>query len=75
MCSVIIQQAENVRVPEWVTDLASFSQWAEANDFPDEGRIDFLAGEIWIDIEPGKSLVPQPGQGGVLRRPWHAGEE
>ncbi len=54
MCSVVIQQAENVRVPEWVTDLASFTRWTETDEFPEEGRIDYLAGEIWIDMSDEK---------------------
>jgi Uma2 family endonuclease len=47
---VVIQQAQNVVVPEGVTDLASFHGWLGSPAFPDFGRIDFLAGEIWIDM-------------------------
>jgi Uma2 family endonuclease len=50
MCRVVIQQAENVIVPEWVEDRASFHRWADSEDFPAEGRIDYLHGEVWIDM-------------------------
>jgi Uma2 family endonuclease len=54
MCSVVIQQAENMTVPAWVTDLTSFHRWTESEEFPEEGRIDYLAGEIWIDMSEEK---------------------
>jgi Uma2 family endonuclease len=50
MCRVVIQHAENVTVPEWVFDRKSFLRWAESEEFPEGGRIDYLAGEIWIDM-------------------------
>lgn len=50
MCSVVIQQAANVVVPHAVADLDSFHDWMRSGDFPDSGRIDFLAGELWIDM-------------------------
>jgi Uma2 family endonuclease len=39
-----------VRVPPAVVDLASFRAWAYSDDFPEPGRIDFLDGEIWVDL-------------------------
>ena len=49
MCRVEIQELD-VTVPEWVIDRTSFERWTESEEFPEEGRIDFLAGEIWIDM-------------------------
>ncbi|MGL4549924.1 MAG: Uma2 family endonuclease [Gemmataceae bacterium] len=39
-----------VRVPDWVNDLASFRRWANHPDFPDQGHIAYLCGEVWIDM-------------------------
>jgi Uma2 family endonuclease len=50
VCRVVIQQAENIVVPQEVTDLTSFHRWVAATGFPEHGRIDFLASEIWIDM-------------------------
>ena len=50
MFRVVIQQAANVVVPRWVADLGSFHRWVRSKEFPDHGRIDFLAGQIWIDM-------------------------
>src|SRR5262245_59660085 len=49
MCAVVIQELD-VRVPDWVEDLESFSRWADSEEFPDEGRICFLGGEVWVDM-------------------------
>ena len=50
MPAVICQFDEEVRVPEWVVDLQSFRRWADTDEFPEEGRIDYLKGEVWIDM-------------------------
>ena len=41
-----------VRVPADVFDLASFRRWATSDDFPEEGRISFLDGQLEIDMSP-----------------------
>ena len=51
MLSVVIQQpAHRVTVPNWVSDRESFLRWTADDSFPEYGRIDYLAGEIWIDM-------------------------
>jgi len=37
-------------VPQEVADLGSFHAWVRSDTFPERGRIDFLSGEIWIDM-------------------------
>jgi Uma2 family endonuclease len=48
--STIIVEDDVVQIPSWVTDLASFRKWADAEDFPETGRICYLKGEIWVDM-------------------------
>jgi Uma2 family endonuclease len=50
MSSVVIQWAKDVTVPDWVSDRDSFLRWTADETFPEHGRIDYLAGEIWIDM-------------------------
>jgi Uma2 family endonuclease len=51
MNAVVIQGTqEDVRVPAWVVDLASFHRWVESDEFPEHGRIDYLRGEVWVDM-------------------------
>lgn len=37
-------------IPEWVTDIHAFRRWTDQDDFPESGRIWWLACEIWADF-------------------------
>jgi Uma2 family endonuclease len=50
MATVLFDESEKLTIPTWVADLASFRQWAETDDFPEEGRICWLDGEVWADM-------------------------
>lgn len=42
--------SDSVRIPKSITDLESFRRWACSESFPEQGRISYLAGEIWVDL-------------------------
>ena len=42
----------DVSIPADVFDLASFRRWARSDDFPERGRIDFVAGRVEVDMSP-----------------------
>jgi Uma2 family endonuclease len=48
--TTIFYEGERVTVPSWVVDLDSFRRWMDSDDFPDEYRVWFLKGEVWIDM-------------------------
>ena len=50
--STIIVNSEGLRIPAGFADLESFRQWARSDDFPERGRIDYVSGEVDIDISP-----------------------
>ncbi|MBI1918856.1 MAG: Uma2 family endonuclease [Planctomycetes bacterium] len=39
-----------ISVPEWVVDIESFRRWIDADDFPEQGRIWWLKGEVLVDM-------------------------
>ncbi len=47
MNTVIV--ADQVRIPSWVNDLESFRRWSRSDDYPEQGWVSFLDGEIWVD--------------------------
>lgn len=47
-CAVVID--ERLRIPAGITDFDAFRQWAHSDDFPEQGRIAFLDGTLWIDL-------------------------
>lgn len=48
--SVIFE--EQVEVPLNLQSLGDFRRWAHSSEFPEQGRIDFLAGRIEVDMSP-----------------------
>ncbi|HUT94792.1 MAG TPA: Uma2 family endonuclease [Thermoguttaceae bacterium] len=48
--SVIFQ--EQVEIPLTIRSLAEFRRWALSEDFPERGRIDYVAGRIEVDMQP-----------------------
>jgi len=48
--AVIFQ--ENLRIPTDAFTFEGFERWAHSPDFPETGRIDFLAGDVEVDMSP-----------------------
>ena len=48
--ATLVSDSMSVRIPKWVRDLKSFLRWAESDDFPEEGRICYLQGDVWVDM-------------------------
>lgn len=46
----VISNHLDVRIPDWVVDHASFRQWFASGEFPEEGRMAFLNGEVIFDM-------------------------
>ena len=57
MSTVIID--ESVRIPDSVVDLDSFRKWVYSDDFPEHGKVSFIGGEVWVEMnaEPLQSHV------------------
>jgi Uma2 family endonuclease len=43
---------EQVEIPLTIQCLADFRRWALSDDFPQRGRIDFVAGKVEVDMSP-----------------------
>ena len=48
--TVVIE--EQVQIPMDIRSLADFRRWALSDEFPERGRIDYLAGRIEVDMSP-----------------------
>lgn len=44
------QLVDHVEIPLWVIDLDSYRTWVDGDDFPDKGRIEYIKGEVWVDM-------------------------
>ena len=45
-----IVAGDEVRIPGWVIDYASFHKWTLSNAFPQSGRVDYIDDELWADL-------------------------
>ena len=59
-----------MRVPADVFDLASFRRWATSDDFPEEGRISFLDGQLEIDMSPEELFCHVDPKGELIATLW-----
>lgn len=48
----IISDENNLRIPEDANTYDGFLRWSESGEFPETGRIDYLAGKIEVDTSP-----------------------
>ena len=46
------ENTESLQIPEEAYSFEGFLRWLESDEFPETGRIDFLAGEIYADMSP-----------------------
>ena len=51
MATTVIVE-EQVEIPLNLQSLADFRRWAKSDDFPQRGRIDYIAGRIEVDMSP-----------------------
>jgi Uma2 family endonuclease len=49
---VSVLERERVRIPDDARELEPFRAWARSDRFPQRGRIDFLDGDVEIDMSP-----------------------
>ena len=44
------QLVNRMEIPLWVIDLDSFHRWLDSDEFPNKGRLDYIKGEVWVDM-------------------------
>jgi Uma2 family endonuclease len=50
MATVLFE--EQLEIPAEIRSLAEFRRWAVSDEFPERGRVDFVAGRIEVDMAP-----------------------
>jgi Uma2 family endonuclease len=46
----ICNESRSVNLPSWVVDLESFRRWADSDEFPEDARVWYLQGQVWVDM-------------------------
>ena len=55
----VVNETGQVDVPPWVSDLDAFRRWTNLEDFPDDGRICYLKGNVWVDMSREQIAPPR----------------
>ena len=50
--TVLIRYAEDIEIPRRLDGLEDFRRWARSDAFPEKGRIDWIEGDLEIDMSP-----------------------
>jgi Uma2 family endonuclease len=46
----VVNETNQVSVPSWVDDLASFRRWMDADEIPEKTHVCYLKGDVWVDM-------------------------
>jgi Uma2 family endonuclease len=60
----------DLNIPASAFTLAGFRRWASSEEFPESGRISFLAGEVFVDMSPEEFNTHSAVKGEVTAVPW-----
>src|SRR6476660_10628909 len=58
----VLLEGDSLSVPEWVTDINSFRRWTDEEEFPDNARVWWLKGEVWVDLSGEESFTHVGGK-------------
>lgn len=50
METVFVAGSDQVDIPAWVADFASFRRWLHSEEFPEQGKICFINEKVWVDL-------------------------
>lgn len=50
METVFVTSSDQVDIPAWVVDFASFRRWLHSGAFPESGKICFINDKVWVDL-------------------------
>jgi Uma2 family endonuclease len=56
MAVLIPIENEELSIPSWVTDLASFQRWFRSGDYPQEAKLAYFDGNIWAGQQMERTL-------------------
>jgi Uma2 family endonuclease len=48
--SVVLTEASEVEIPTWVTDLNSFRRWVHSLAVPEDAKVYWVDGKVWVDM-------------------------
>src|SRR3954447_17299709 len=50
--STVHTENGSIQIPDGIHDLGAFRRWVYSDEFPEQGKICYLDGEVWVDMSP-----------------------
>ena len=50
METIVAAGKTRIDVPAWVVDFDSFRRWLHSGGFPEDGKVCFINGKVWVDL-------------------------
>lgn len=48
--ATVVNESGHVSVPSWVVTLDDFRRWTDTEDIPENARVWFIKGNVWVDM-------------------------
>jgi Uma2 family endonuclease len=48
--SVVFTEVGEIEIPTWVTNLSSFRRWVHSLAVPEDAKVYWIGGEVWVDM-------------------------
>jgi Uma2 family endonuclease len=57
MATIVMPEGSVVQIPRWVIDHASFLKWVRSGEVPEDVRLGFIRGDVWIENMPERATA------------------
>src|SRR5262245_8916685 len=65
--SVVFTEVSEIEIPNWVTDLGSFRKWVHALDVPEDAKVYWIDGKVWVDMSKEQIFTHVRVKGEIFR--------
>src|SRR6185312_6792807 len=53
----VMTHAGKLRIPAWIADHRLFLKWLRSGELPEEARVQYIKGEVWVDPMPERAYA------------------
>jgi hypothetical protein len=65
--SVVFTEVGEIEIPVWVTDLNSFRRWVHSLAVPEDAKVYWVGGKVWVDMSNEQIFSHVDVKGAVFR--------
>ena len=65
--SVVFTEVGEIEIPTWVTDLSAFRRWVHSVAVPEDAKVYWIGGEVWVDMSNEQIFSHVDVKGAIFR--------